>query len=221
MLPQLVDGEQASAWIAEHDRIDRGLLEQALARVPAGVAAQVREACTRWTRLRFAIDAASYTRPDAECSPGRGHVRHDTYRCDGMRKTIPGWEYKFTATVGHLRTAWAALAGVEWTTPATLTRQTARQARNLLRRLPVAGQGGRGAALVILGAGYSAAALTGCPVHLLIRLPSGSVLYADPVTWPGKRGRPGKHGIPVNCHSSREQGPPRSGPISRHRRNPA
>ena len=94
LLPQLVDGEQASAWIAEHDRIDRGLLEQALARVPAEAAAQVREACARWTRLRFAIDATPYPRPDAECSPGRGHVHHDACRCDGTRKTIPGWEYQ-------------------------------------------------------------------------------------------------------------------------------
>ena len=62
--------------------------------------------------------------------------------------------------------------------------------RNLLRRLHAAGAGGRGAPLVILDAGYSAAALAGCPVHLLIRLAASSVFYANPVTWPGKRGRP-------------------------------
>ena len=85
---------------------DYGLLEQALAGVPAAAAAAVREACARWRRLRFAIDATPYPRPDAECSPGRGHVHHDACRCDGTRKTIPGWEYQFTAAVGHLRTAW-------------------------------------------------------------------------------------------------------------------
>jgi hypothetical protein len=203
MLPPLVDGDQGRAWVAGHDRIDYGLLEAALAGVPAGAAGQVREACARWTRLRFAIDATAYPRPDAECSPGRGHVYHDACRCDGTRKTIPGWEYQFTAAVGHLRTAWAALVDVERTTHATRTRQTIRQVRNLLRRL--AGGGGRGAPLVILDAGYSAAALTaglrGCPVHLLIRLQAGSVLYADPVTWPGKHGRPGKHGTTVTCHN--------------------
>jgi hypothetical protein len=36
-------------------------------------------------------------------------------------------------------------------------------------------------------------------VHLLLRLPAGSVFYADPVTWPGKKGRPGKHGMAVTC----------------------
>ena len=33
-LPQLVDGEEARSWIAEHDKTDYGLLEQALAGVP-------------------------------------------------------------------------------------------------------------------------------------------------------------------------------------------
>ena len=211
-LPPLVDGDQGQAWVAGHDRIDHGLLEQALAGVPAEAAAQVREACARWARFRFAIDATPYPRPDAECSPGRGHVHYDACRCDGTRKTIPGWEYQFTAAVGHLRTAWAALVDVERTTPATRTRQTARQVRNLLRRLHAAGTGGAGAPLVILDAGYSAAALTaalrGCPVHLLIRLPVGSVLYANPVTWPGKRGRPGKHGMPVTCHNDPGQANP-------------
>ena len=213
-LPPLVDGDEGRAWVAEHDRIDHGLLEAALAGLPARQAAQVRDACARWTRLRFAIDATPYPRPDAECSPGRGHVHHDACRCDGTRKTIPGWEYQFTAAIGHLRTAWAALVDVERTTHATRTRQTIRQVHNLLRRLSPAGAGGRGAPLVILDAGYSAAALTaalaGCPVHLLIRLPSGSVLYADPVTWPGKKGRPGKHGVPVTCHNDPGQANPES-----------
>jgi hypothetical protein len=203
-LPQLVDGQDGEAWAAEHDQIDYGLLEAALAGVPAGQAAQVRDACARWRRLRFAIDATPYPRPDAECSPGRGHVHHDACRCDGTRKTIPGWEYQFAAALGHLRTAWTALADVERTTAATRTRATIRQVKNLIRRLDAAaGAAGQGTPLVIMDAGYSAAALTaalaGQPVHLLIRLASGSVFYGDPVTWPGKNGRPGKHGIPVTC----------------------
>ena len=211
-LPQLIDGCEGRAWVSGHDRIDYGLLEQALARVPAAQAAQVREACARWTRLRFAIDATPYPRPDAECSPGRGHVHHDACRCDSTRKTIPGWEYQFIAALGHLRTAWAALVDVERTTPATRTCQTARQVKNLLRRLQAAGNGGAGAPLVIMDAGYSAAALTaalaGQDVHLLVRLPVTSVFYYDPVTWPGKNGRPGKHGIAVTCHNDPGQANP-------------
>jgi hypothetical protein len=211
-LPRLVDGDQGETWVAEHDQIDYGLLEAALDGLPADQAAQVREACARWSRLRFAIDATPYPRPDAECSPERGHVHHDACRCDGTRKTIPGWEYQFVAALGHLRTAWAALVDAERTTAATRTRQTIRQVQDLPRRLHAAGHGGRGAPLVILDAGYSAAALTaalaGQPVHLLIRLPSGSVFYADPVTWPGKKGRPGKHGMAVTCAAEPGQANP-------------
>ncbi len=211
-LPQLADGDEGRAWAAEHDTIDYGLLEHALAGVPSEAAAAVREACARWSRLRFAIDATPYPRPDAECSPGRGHVHHDACRCDGTRKTIPGWEYQFTAALGHLRTAWAALIDVERTTAATRTWQTIRQVKNLLRRLHASGASGRGAPLVIMDAGYSAAALTaalaGQPVHLLIRLPSGSVFYGDPVTWPGKHGRPGKHGMSLTCHNDPRQANP-------------
>lgn len=205
-LPQLVDGQEGRAWAAAHDTTDYGLLERALASLPAETAAQVREACARWRRLRFAIDATPYPRPDAECSPGREQVHHDACRCDGTRKTIPGWEYQFTAAIGHLRTAWAALIDVERTTQATRTRQTIRQVKNLLRRLHAAGNGGAGAPLVIFDAGYSAAALTaalaGCPVHLLIRLPARSVFYYDAITWPGKQGRPGKRGTRVACRKA-------------------
>jgi hypothetical protein len=205
-LPQLVDGEEGRAWVHEHDNIDYGLLERALAGLPAETAAQVREACARWRRLRFAIDATPYPRPDAGCSPERGHVHHDACRCDGTRKTIPGWEYQFAAVIGHLRTAWAALIDVERTTPATRTDQTIRQVKNVLRRLAPAGHGGRGAPLFVLDAGYSAAALTaalrGCPVHLLVRLPARSTFFRDAVTWPGKNGRPGTHGTAVRCRKA-------------------
>src|SRR5262249_4401387 len=151
-LPQLVDGDEGRAWVAEHDRIGYGLLDRALAGVPAQAAAQVREACARWRRLRFAIDATAYPRPDAECSPGREHVHHDACRCDGVRKTIPGWEYQFLAAAGHLRTAWTALIDVERTARATRTSQTIGQIKNVLRRLAAAGNGGRGVPLFILDA---------------------------------------------------------------------
>ena len=65
--------------------------------------------------------------------------------------------------------------------------------------------GRRRGPLVICDAGYSAAALTaalaGQPAHLLVRLPAKSVFYGDPVTWPGRNGRPPRHGIPVTCHN--------------------
>ena len=202
-LPQAVDGPEARAWIAEHDVIDRSLLGKVLAGLPAEDAAQVRDACARWSRLRFAVDATAYPRPDAWCSPGREHVHNGACHCRGSSKTTPGWEYQFTAAIGHLRTAWAALADVARTTPATRTEQTIAQVRNVLRRLRAAGHGQKAAPLFVFDAGYSAAALAdgllGCPVHVLVRLAAGSVFYADPVTWEGRYGRPARRGPAVHC----------------------
>jgi hypothetical protein len=202
-LPPLADGPEARAWIAEHDVIDHGLADKALAGVPAGQAGEVRDACARWTRLRFAVDATACPRPDAVCSPGREHVHNGACHCKGSSKTAPGWEYQFTAAIGHLRTAWAALLDVQRTTPATRTEQTVAQVKNVLRRLRQAGHGGKGAPLFIFDAGYSAAALTdgllGRPAHILVRLAAGSVFYADAVTWDGKNGRPARRGPAVHC----------------------
>jgi hypothetical protein len=198
-LPQAVDGPEARAWIAEHDVIDRQILETALAGLPAQDAARVRDACARWSRLRFAVDATAYPRPDAWCSPGREHVHNGACRCRGSSKTAPGWEYQFTAAIGHLRTAWAALTDVARTTPATRTAATIAQVKSVLRRL----HGSKAAPLFIFDAGYSAAALAdglaGCPVHVLVRLAAGSVFYAAPVTWDGKDGRPPRRGAAVHC----------------------
>jgi len=202
-LPQAVDGPEAREWIAGHDVIDRGLLEKALAGLPARDAAQVREACARWARLRFAVDATAYPRPGAECSPGREHVHNGACHCKGSSKTAPGWEYQFIAATGHLRTAWAAVIDVARTTPATRTEQTIAQVKNVLRRLRASGNAGRAAPLFIFDAGYSAAALTdgllGCPARVLVRLPAGSVFYAGALAWAGKNGRPGHKGAQVHC----------------------
>ena len=202
-LPQAVDGPAAREWIAGHDVIDHGLLDKTLAGLPPDDARQVRDACARWSRLRFAVDATAYPRPDAWCSPGREHVHNGACHCRGSSKTAPGWEYQFTAAIGHLRTAWAALVDVARTVPATRTAQTIAQVKNVLGRLRAAGHGAKAAPLFVFDAGYSAAALAdgllGCPVHVLVRLAAGSVFYAEPVTWEGKYGRPPRRGAAVHC----------------------
>jgi DDE superfamily endonuclease len=223
-LPQAVDGPEALAWIAEHDVIDHGLLDRALAGLSPDDAARVRDACARWGRLRFAVDATAYPRPDAWCSPGREHVHNGACHCRGSSKTTPGWEYQFTAAIGHLRTAWAALTDVARTTPADRTAQTIAQVRNVLRRLRAAGHGRKAAPLFVFDAGYSAAALTdglaGCPVHILVRLAAGSVFYAEPVTWDGKHGRPARRGLAVHCLEQEGPGAAAAGCGPRGRKKP-
>jgi hypothetical protein len=202
-LPESVDGPEARAWIAGHDVIDHVMLEKALAVLSRDGAAQVRDACARWSRLRFAVDATAYPRPDAWCSPGREHVHNGACHCKGSSKTAPGWEYQFTAAIGHLRTAWAALVDVARTVPATRTAATIAQVKTVLRRLRAAGHGVKAAPLFVFDAGYSAAALAdglaGCPVHVLVRLAAGSVFYAEPVTRDGMTGRPRRRGAAVHC----------------------
>ncbi|MGH3184484.1 MAG: transposase, partial [Streptosporangiaceae bacterium] len=100
VLPPLADGPQARSWIAGHDVIDHALLEKSLAGVPARDAARVRDACARWSRLRFAVDATAYPRPGAVCSPGREHVHNGACHCKGSSKTTPGWEYQLIAAIG-------------------------------------------------------------------------------------------------------------------------
>ena len=213
-LPALVDGDEGR-WpgSAEHDRIDYGLLEQALAGVPAAQAAQVREACARWglsgppRSTPPPIPARMLNAPPAAA----------TSTMTPAAATAPARPSPAGNTSSPRRWGTCAPPGPRWSMPsaprpAARTQQTARQVRNLLRRLHAAGTDDCGAPLVIMDAGYSAAALTaalaGQPVHLLIRLAAGSVLYANPVTWPGKTGRPGKHGMPVTCHNDPDRANP-------------
>src|SRR6266704_6565554 len=135
-LPRAMDGPEALAWIAEHDVTGHRLLDRALAGLSPDDASRVRDACARWSRLRFAVDATAYPRPDARCSPGREHVHNGACHCRGSSKTAPGWEYQFTAAIGHLRTAWAARTDVARTTPARRrARPEGRAAVRLRRRL--------------------------------------------------------------------------------------
>ena len=46
--------------------------------------------------VKVAVDVSTWPRPDAETSPERCHCYHSC-RCDGARKTIPGWPYSIAA----------------------------------------------------------------------------------------------------------------------------
>src|SRR5260370_6159131 len=116
-LPQAVDGPEALAWIAEHDVLDHGLLDKALAGLSPDDASQVRDACARWSRLPVAVAATASPRPDAWCSPGREHVHNGACHCRGSSKTTPGWEDQFPAPIGHLPTPWAPPPALARTPP--------------------------------------------------------------------------------------------------------
>jgi hypothetical protein len=46
--------------------------------------------------VKIAVDTSAWPRPDAVTSPGLCHC-YTTCRCDGARKTIPGWPFSFAA----------------------------------------------------------------------------------------------------------------------------
>src|SRR4029077_5742559 len=88
-LPQAVDGPEALAWIAEHDVIDHGLLDKALAGLSPDDAAQVRDARARGSRRRSACAAPACPGPAAGGSPGGEQVHSGPCRCRGSSRTAP------------------------------------------------------------------------------------------------------------------------------------
>ena len=154
--------------------------------------------------LMFAVDVSTYPRPDAECSPERSHCQN-ACRCDGERKTIPGWPYSRVTGVDWGSSSWVyPVDAVRMAPGDDLTGATAGQVQALVARLEAAGRAGKPGQLVpmaILDCGYPAPALTealaGVSVQLLIRLGDEKrpVFYAGPAPRPeGTPGRPARHG---------------------------
>jgi DDE superfamily endonuclease len=154
--------------------------------------------------LLFAVDVTPYPRPDAECSAGRAHC-YAACRCDGTRKTIPGWNYSWVVGLEWGSASWTAPVDACRLTPDDeLVVVTADQVGALVGRLRAAGRCGRPGQpvpMAVLDCGYPAPALAdalaGVEVQLLVRLGDEGrrVFYADPAPRrPGQIGRPARHG---------------------------
>ena len=138
-------------------------------------------ACARWTRLRFAVDATAYPRPDACLLPRPG-------ACAQRRLPLRGVQDHARLGVpvhrgaGHLRTAWAALSTWRAPRPRPGPHDIA-QVKGVLGRLCAAGHGGKrrrcSSSTPATAPPRSTDGLLGCPVHVLVRLPR-HVFYADP-----------------------------------------
>jgi hypothetical protein len=151
--------------------------------------------------LRFAIDVTPWPRPDAECSPDRLHC-HRNCRCDGTRKTIPGWPYSVIAALESGRSSWTAPVDLLRLGPDDdLTEITAAQVRDLIGRLIEAGRYSPGdpPVLIVLDSGYDLPRLSwllsDLPVQMLGRIRSNRVFYGPPGPRRGQRpGRQPRHG---------------------------
>jgi hypothetical protein len=153
--------------------------------------------------VKIAVDVSPWPRPDAVTSAGRCHC-YTSCRCDGARKTIPGWPFSFAAGLEWGASSWTALLDARRICPdddATVV--TVGQIKDLVARLAAAGTlSGRAAPVFVFDSGYDLtrisylAALDGLQVQVLGRVRSDRVFYAptpERLKY-GRPGRPKKHG---------------------------
>ena len=148
----------------------------------------------------FAVDASTWARGDAECSPGRGFYYSPTRHSAGQ-PIVAGWCYSWIAQLNLERDSWTAPVDAH-RVPAgeDLGRVTAAQVRALTARL----HGRQAVPLFVFDAGYDPIALTvdlaDLPVAILVRIRSDRVFYtAAAPPRPGQLGRPRRHGTRFLC----------------------
>jgi hypothetical protein len=148
----------------------------------------------------FAVDASTWARCDAECSPGRGFYYSPTRHSAGQ-PIVAGWCYSWIAQLTPARDSWTAPIDVRRLRPGEdLGQATAAQVRALTERLGATGT----VPLFVFDAGYDPIALTvdlaDVAVAVLVRIRSDRVFYADPgARPPGQLGRPRRHGARFLC----------------------
>lgn len=152
--------------------------------------------------LIFGVDCSTYPRPDAECSPGRGH-HYAPCRCDGDRKTVPGWSFQWLSGLEWGSSSWTHPMDALRVEPGDCHAQAAAdQVRGLLTRLSDLGRINEQepAPLVMFDQGYPASALShaldGERVQVLVRI-SGDRVFFDGRPGPRKPG-PGRNGVHGN-----------------------
>ena len=154
--------------------------------------------------LLFAVDLSTWPRPDARCSAGRTHC-YASCRCDGRRKTIPGWSYSRVTGVDWGSSSWVFPVDAARLRPDDDQVEVAAvQVTALVARLAAAGRCGRPGQrdpFAIFDCGYAPAALAWAlkdvGVQVLVRLGDEGrrVFYAPPPPRrPGSAGRPRRHG---------------------------
>jgi hypothetical protein len=143
--------------------------------------------------LVFAVDASTWPRCDAECSPERGFY-HSASRHSAGQPIVAGWNYQWVSQLDFCPDSWTAPVDVLRLPPgADATRATVGQLRRLVVRLPRDGE----VPLFVFDAGYDPIALghglSDMRAQVLVRVRDDRVFYADPPP-AGSNGRPRRHG---------------------------
>ncbi|MHB1711471.1 MAG: transposase [Acidimicrobiales bacterium] len=157
--------------------------------------------------LIFAVDASTWARCDAECSPERGFYYSASKHSAGQ-PIVAGWSYQWISQLSRAHDSWTAPLDVMRIPPsADATNSTVAQVRRLVGLLPDDGD----IPLFVFDAGYDPIALghdlADVRAEVLTRIRDDRVFYADPPPRPnrpqGTGGRPPRHGRRFKCADRR------------------
>ena len=148
----------------------------------------------------FAVDASTWPRCDAECSPERGFYYSASKHSAGQ-PIVAGWSYQWIAQLDWAADSWTAPLDARRIPPrADTVTATIAQLGELIGRL-----GDEGAVpLFVFDAGYDpialGAGLAQARAQILVRIRSDRLFYPDPAPAPpGTLGRPRRHGARFAC----------------------
>jgi hypothetical protein len=159
-----------------------------------------------WPQV-FALDASTWDRCDAECSPERGFYYSASKHSAGQ-PIVAGWSFQWICQLSFAPDSWTAPLDVRRIRPKEDTTDvTIDQVRRLVNRLPADAE----VPLFVFDAGYDPIALTHglekTRAQLLTRIRDDRVFYADPPPRPrrpkGTGGRPPRHGRRMKCSDRR------------------
>jgi len=162
--------------------------------------------------LVFAVDASTWDRCDAECSPERGFYYSASKHSAGQ-PIVAGWNYQWICQLSWASDSWTAPLDVARIPPGQdATMATAEQIRRLVGLLPRDGE----VPLFVFDAGYNPTAighdLADVRCECLTRVRDDRVFYADPPPRPNRParsgGRPPRHGRRFKCSDRRTQSKP-------------
>lgn len=146
----------------------------------------------------FAVDASTWDRADAECSPERGFYYSASKHSAGQ-PIVAGWSYQWISQLNWAPDSWTApVDAVRIPPSADATTATVDQVRGVVEVLPE----DAAVPMFVFDAGYDPIAighgLAGSRAQVLVRIRDDRVFYADPPKRPQRPartgGRPPRHG---------------------------
>jgi hypothetical protein len=145
--------------------------------------------------LVFAVDASTWDRRDAECSPERG-FHYSASKHSAGQPIVAGWSYQWICPLNWAPDSWTApLDALRIAPSMDGVGATIEQMKRLVALLPNDGQ----VPLFVFDAGYDGIALghglAETRAQVLVRIASTRVFYPDPLARMDRaRGRPARHG---------------------------